>query len=184
MHKLLLTLCFLISLSTQAYHSDEHNKKIIKDALYPGWDFEAKTGEKTFNSVKVKVLSDKQVQVFNEQGKRIFAIKCPNTAMCMVYTTNSNEPIYEYNAGELKLGGNKSGSIYRLSLDTIYEYEHSISSDEGYISFIIITSGGSSGYTRSRYDIDTENAWFSYEETRFDWLRYGHPGEYPYGLVN
>ena len=142
------------------------------------------TGEKAFDNVKVKVLSDKQVQVFNEQGKRIFAIKCPNSATCMVYTTNSYKPIYKYDAGELRLGGDKPGSIYNLSLDNIKEYKRRKYDDNKYISFIIITSGGSAGSGRYRYDIDTYNAWFSKEETEYDWLRYGHPGEYPYGLDN
>lgn len=154
------------------------------DYLNPGWGFEAKTGEKTFNNIKVKVLSDKQVQVFNEEGKRIFAINCPDSVGCMVYTTNSNEPKYKYTAGELELGGSKPGSIYKLSLDSIQEYKPRKHYDDKYISFIIITRGGSSGSTRSRYDINTEHAWFHYEETQFDWLRYGHPGEFPYGLDN
>ena len=141
------------------------------------------TGEKTFDKVTVKVFSDKKVRVFKDD-KKMFGISCDDSPTCMVYTTNSNEPIYKYDAGELRLGGDKPGSIYNLSLDNIKEYKRRKYDDNKYISFIIITSGGSAGSGRYRYDIDTYNAWFSKEETEYDWLRYGHPGEYPYGLDN
>lgn len=167
MNKLLLTVFFIATIASAL---EKKSETIM--------------GEKTFNNVKVEVLSDKQVQVFNKKGERIFAINCPDSVDCMVYTTNSNEPRYEYSAGELKLGGSKPDSIYKLSLDNIKEYKPRKNYDDKNISFIIITRSGSAGSTRSRYDIDTENAWFSYEETQFDWLRYGHPGEYPYGLDN
>ncbi|WPE18682.1 hypothetical protein [Candidatus Thioglobus autotrophicus] len=181
---IVFSLLSLVSFNSLSYHSDEHNNKIRQDVLNPGWDFEAKTGEKVFNKVRVKVLNNKQVQVFNEKGKRIFAIKCPESNSCLVYTTNSNNPTYEYDAGQLRLGGDKPGSIYKLSLNTIQEYKPSEYREDKYISFIIITSGGSAGSGRDRYDIHTEHGWFSKEETVFDWLRYGHPGEYPYGLDN
>lgn len=135
-------------------------------------------GEKNFGKVTVKVLSDKKVRVF-KGDKKMFGISCNDSPTCMVYTTNSDNPIYKYDAGELILGGDKPGSIHNLSLDNIKEYKPRKYYDDKYISFIIITSSGSTGSQRARYDIDTEHGWFSLEETTFDWLRYGREEDYP-----
>jgi len=136
------------------------------------------TGEKTFDKVTVKVFSDKKVRVFKDD-KKMFGISCDDSPTCMVYTTNSNIPIYKYDAGELRLGGDKPGSIYKLSLDNIKEYKPRKYYDDKYISFILITDSGSAGSQRARYDIDTEHGWFNLEETTFDWLRYGREEDYP-----
>ena len=178
MNKLLLTIFLFISFSAQSYHSKEHNKKIYNDITNPGWDFEAKTGEKIFGKITVKVFSDKKIHVF-KGSKKMFGISCDYSPTCMVYTTNSDEPIYKYDAGKLRLGGDKLGSIYNLSIDNIQEYQPRKNYDDKYISFIVITSGGSAGSQRGRYDIHTEHGWFSLEQRTFDWLRYGRDEDYP-----
>jgi len=135
------------------------------------------TGEKTFNKVQVKVFSDNKVHVFKD-GVKMFGAFCEKSPTCMVYTTNSDKPIYKYDYGELRLGGDKPGSIYKLSLDNIKEYQPNKYRDNKYISFIVITTGGSAGSQRGRYDIDTEHGWHNKEETEFDWLRYGRQEDY------
>ena len=50
---IVFSLLSLVSFNSLSYHSDEHNNKIRQDVLNPGWDFEAKTGEKVFNKVRV-----------------------------------------------------------------------------------------------------------------------------------
>ena len=179
MNKIIIIFSFLslISFNSLSYHSDEHNKKLYNDVINPGWDFQAKTGEKTFNNVQVKVFSDKKVHVFKDD-KKMFGITCDMSATCMVYTTNSNKPIYKYDSGYLRLGGDTPGSIYKLSLDNIKEYKPREYDDNKYISFIVIHSGGSAGSQRGRYDIDTEHGWHNKEETQFDWLRYGRQEDY------
>jgi len=139
---------------------------------------EVVTGEKTFSKVTVKVFSDKKVRVF-KGDKKMFGISCNDSPTCMVYTTNSNNPIYEYDAGELRLGGDKPGSIYNLSLDNIKEYRPRKHNDDKFISFIVITAGGSAGSQRGQYNIDTEHGWFDLEQTTFDWYRYGRKEDYP-----
>ena len=138
---------------------------------------EVVTGEKTFGKVTVKVFSDKKVRVFKDD-KKMFGISCDDSPTCMVYTTNSNEPLYKYDAGELRLGGDKPGSIYNLSLNNIKQYKPRKYYDDKYISFILITDGGSAGSQRARYDIHTEHGWFYLEDTIFDWLRYGREEDY------
>ncbi|HIO04771.1 MAG TPA: hypothetical protein EYN08_04025 [Gammaproteobacteria bacterium] len=136
------------------------------------------TGEKNFGKITVKVFNNKKVHVFKDDIK-MFGISCYDSPTCMVYTTNSNEPVYQYDAGELRLGGDKPDSIYNLSLDNIQEYQPRKNYDDTNISFIVITSGGSAGSQRGRYDIHTEHGWFSLEQTTFDWLRYGRKEDYP-----
>ncbi len=166
MNKILLTLSLLTSLIiTSAYA-----KESVAD--------KAKTIQ--IDNLRVDVINNKTVQVYKDD-KKMFGIKCPNSATCMVYTTNSNNPTYQYDAGELRLGGEKPGSIYKLSIDNIQAYKPRKFYDDKYISFIIITSGGSASSRRGRYDIDTEHGWFYTEETDFDWLRYGRQENYPYG---
>jgi|GEM_PF-6170729 len=179
MNKIITVFSFLslVSFNSLSYHSDEHNKKIYNDVINPGWDFEANTGEKNIGKVTVKVFNDKKIHVF-KGSKKMFGINCTESPTCMVYTTNSNEPVYKYNAGNLRLGGDKPGSIYKLSLDNIKEYKPREHYDDKYISFIRITSGGSAGSQRARYDINTTYGSFNLEDTIFDWLRYGREEDY------
>ena len=152
---------------------------LISLALLPLGSVQAEvvTGEKTFGKVTVKVFSDKKVHVFKGDTK-MFGISCDDSPACKVYTTNSNKPIYQYNAGELKLGGDKPGSIYKLSLENIKEYRPRQNYNDKNISFIVTSSHSVSSH-RARYDIDTEHGWFYLEDTIFDWLRYGRQEDYP-----
>lgn len=166
MNKILITLSLLTSLiitSTYANESVTDNAKTIQ-----------------IGNLRVEVINSKAVQVYKDD-KKMFGIKCPDSATCMVYTTNSDNPTYQYDAGELRLGGEKPGSIYKLSIDNIQAYKPRKFYDDKYISFIIIAAGGSAGSQKYRYDIHTEHGWFYKEETVFDWLRYGRQENYPYG---
>ncbi len=157
---------------------ESRHKKMFLDNNPSNWDFEAKAGEKTFGNIKVRVLNSKKLRVF-KNNEKVFGADCSDIAACTIYTTNSKTPIYEYKSGNLKLGGNKPGSIYKLALNNIQEHQPSKHYNDKYISFIVITSGGSAGSQRGRYDIHTEHGWIELEETNFDWYRYGRKKDYP-----
>jgi hypothetical protein len=152
MNKLLLTI-FLLASTTLVFSSDS-----APDIIHT-------------NEIDILIFSNDKVQVYQDKD-HMFGIDCKQGIMCSAFVTDSIDNKFKIMDGIAQV----NDKVLALSVKSV----KSVLNKKDDLVFILSTGNATGTYANiQKFLIDTETGAFSKITTKYDWLRYGHPLDYP-----
>ena len=123
------------------------------------------------NNIDISVFSKSKVQVFKD-NVHMFGIDCNNGTLCKAFVSHVGSPEYKIFDGVVQ----SNNEVLELSVKNV----QSIASKKGELVFIMSSGNVSGSYANvQEFSIDTETGSFYHVTKEYDWMRYGHPNDYP-----
>jgi len=151
MKKLLLAICLLISTTFTAS---------AKEPIIIHHD-----------NIDIRVFSQSKVQVFKD-NIHMFGIDCNNGILCKAFVSHIANPEYRIFDGVVQ----SNNEVLELSVANI----QSVVDKKNELVFIMSSGNVSGSYANvQEFIIDTDTGAFYHVTKEYDWMRYGHPKDYP-----
>ena len=123
------------------------------------------------NNIDIKIFNESKVQVFKD-NVHMFGIDCNNGTLCKAFVSHVGSPEYKIFDGVVQ----SNNEVLELSVKNV----QSIVSKKGELVFIMSSGNVSGSYSNvQEFWIDTETGAFYHVTKEYDWMRYGHPDDYP-----
>jgi len=149
MKKLLLAICLLLTFTASA-----------KEPIVIHYD-----------NVDIRISSQSKVQVFKDDV-HMFGIDCNNGILCKAFVSYVANPEYKIFDGVVQ----SNNEVLELSVANV----QSVVSKKNELVFIMSSGNVSGSYANvQEFIIDTDTGAFYHVTKEYDWMRYGHPNDYP-----
>ena len=123
------------------------------------------------DNVDIKIFNQSKVQVFKDDV-HMFGIDCNNGILCKAFVSHVANPEYRIFDGVVQ----SNNEVLGLSVKSV----QSIVSKKNELVFIMSSGNVSGTYTNvQEFIIDTDTGAFYHVTKEYDWMRYGHPKDYP-----
>jgi len=124
-----------------------------------------------FNNVDIKVFNKSKVQVF-KGDVHMFGIDCKNGIFCKAFVSHASNPDYKIFDGVVQ----PNVEVLELFVENV----QSVVEKRRNLVFIMSSGSASGSYSNiQEFSIDTDTGAFYHVTKEYDWMRYGHPRDYP-----
>jgi len=124
-----------------------------------------------YDNVDIRIFNESKVQVFKDDV-HMFGIDCNNGILCKAFVSHVANPEYKIFDGVVQ----SNSEVLKLSVANV----QSIVSKKNELAFIMSSGNVSGSYTNvQEFIIDTDTGAFYHVTKEYDWMRYGHPKDYP-----
>jgi hypothetical protein len=149
MKKLLLAICLLLALNAFA-----KEPQVVH-----------------YKNIDIKIFNESKVQVL-KKGIHMFGINCNNGILCRAFVSHESSPDYKIFDGVVQ------SNVKLLDLSAVNV--QSVVDKKRELMFVISSGNVSGSYANvQEFTIDTDTGAFYHITKTYDWMRYGHPKDYP-----
>ncbi len=146
-------------------------KKLLTICLFLTFNAFAESNVIHLNNIDIRVFNQSKVQVFKDDV-HMFGIDCNNGILCKAFVSHVGSPEYKIFDGVVQ----PNTDVLELSMENV----QSVVDKKGELVFIMSSGNVSGSYSNvQEFWIDTETGAFSHVTKETDWMRYGHPNDYP-----
>ena len=126
-----------------------------------------------YDNIDIKIFNESKVQVF-KGDVHMFGIDCNNGILCKAFVSYVSNPEYKIFDGTVQ----SNNEVLKLSAESV----QSVVKNKGELVFIMSSGNVSGSYANvQEFIIDSDTGAFYHVTKEYDWMRYGHPEDYPYG---
>ena len=124
-----------------------------------------------YDNIDIKIFNESKVQVF-KGDVHMFGIDCNNDILCKAFVSHVSNPEYKIFDGAVQ----SNNKVLELSKENV----QSVVDKKRNLVFMMSSGNVSGSYANvQEFWIDTETGAFSHVTKETDWMRYGHPNDYP-----
>jgi len=146
-------------------------KKLLTICLFLTFNAFAEPDAIHFNNIDIRVFNQSKVQVFKDDV-HMFGIDCNNGILCKAFVSHVGSPEYKIFDGVVQ----PNTDVLKLSMKNV----QSVVDKKRNLVFMMSSGNVSGSYANvQEFWIDTETGAFSHVTKETDWMRYGHPNDYP-----
>ena len=146
-------------------------KKLLTICLFLTFNAFAEPDAIHFNNIDIRVFNQSKVQVFKDDV-HMFGIDCNNGILCKAFVSHVGSPEYKIFDGVVQ----SNNEVLELSMENV----QSVVDKKRNLVFMMSSGNVSGSYANvQEFWIDTETGAFSHVTKETDWMRYGHPNDYP-----
>ena len=147
------------------------NKLLLTICLFLTFNAFAEPDAIHFNNIDIRVFNQSKVQVFKDDV-HMFGIDCNNGILCKAFVSHVGSPEYKIFDGVVQ----PNTDVLKLSMKNV----QSVVDKKRNLVFMMSSGNVSGSYANvQEFWIDTETGAFSHVTKETDWMRYGHPNDYP-----
>ena len=146
-------------------------KKLLTICLFLTFNAFAEPNVIHLNNIDIKIFNESKVQVFKDDV-HMFGIDCNNGILCKAFVSHVGSPEYKIFDGVVQ----SNNEVLELSMENV----QSVVDKKRNLVFMMSSGNVSGSYANvQEFWIDTETGAFSHVTKETDWMRYGHPNDYP-----
>ena len=146
-------------------------KQLLTICLFLTFNAFAEPDAIHFNNIDIRVFNQSKVQVFKDDV-HMFGIDCNNGILCKAFVSHVGSPEYKIFDGVVQ----SNTDVLKLSMKNV----QSVVDKKRNLVFMMSSGNVSGSYANvQEFWIDTETGAFSHVTKETDWMRYGHPNDYP-----
>jgi len=146
-------------------------KQLLTICLFLTFNAFAEPDAIHFNNIDIRVFNQSKVQVFKDDV-HMFGIDCNNGILCKAFVSHVGSPEYKIFDGVVQ----PNTDVLKLSMKNV----QSVVDKKRNLVFMMSSGNVSGSYANvQEFWIDTETGAFSHVTKETDWMRYGHPNDYP-----
>jgi len=124
-----------------------------------------------YDNVDIRIFNESKVQVFKDDV-HMFGIDCNNGILCKAFVSHVRSPEYKIFDGVVQ----PNTDVLELSMENV----QSVVDKKGELVFIMSSGNVSGSYSNvQEFWIDANTGAFYHVTKEYDWMRYGHPEDYP-----
>ena len=147
------------------------NKLLLTICLFLTFNAFAEPNVIHLNNIDIKIFNESKVQVFKDDV-HMFGIDCNNGILCKAFVSHVGSPEYKIFDGVVQ----PNTDVLKLSMKNV----QSVVDKKRNLVFMMSSGNVSGSYANvQEFWIDTETGAFSHVTKETDWMRYGHPNDYP-----
>ncbi len=123
------------------------------------------------NNIDIRVFNQSKVQVFKDDV-HMFGIDCNNGILCKAFVSHVENPEYKIFDGVVQ----SNNEVLELNVANV----QSVVNKKNKLVFIMSSGNVSGSYANvQEFVIDSDTGAFYHVTKEYDWMRYGHPKDYP-----
>ena len=146
-------------------------KKLLTICLFLTFNAFAEPNVIHLNNIDIKIFNESKVQVFKDDV-HMFGIDCNNGILCKAFVSHVGSPEYKIFDGVVQ----SNNEVLELSMENV----QSVVKKKGELVFIMSSGNVSGSYANvQEFIIDSDTGAFYHVTKEYDWMRYGHPEDYP-----
>ena len=146
-------------------------KKLLTICLFLTFNAFAEPNVIHYDNVDIRIFNESKVQVFKEDV-HMFGIDCNNGILCKAFVSHVGSPEYKIFDGVVQ----SNNEVLELSMENV----QSVVKKKGELVFIMSSGNVSGSYSNvQEFIIDSDTGSFYHVTKEYDWMRYGHPEDYP-----
>lgn len=146
-------------------------KKLLTTCLFLTFSAFAEPDVIHLNNIDIKIFNESKVQVF-KGDVHMFGIDCNNGVLCKAFVSHVSNPEYKIFDGTVQ----SNNEVLKLSAENV----QSIVDKKHELVFIMSSGNVSGSYANvQEFIIDSETGSFYHVTKEYDYMRYGHPNDYP-----
>ena len=147
------------------------NKLLLTICLFLTFNAFAEPNVIHLNNIDIKIFNESKVQVFKDDV-HMFGIDCNNGILCKAFVSHVANPEYKIFDGVVQ----SNNEVLELSMENV----QSVVDKKGELVFIMSSGNVSGSYSNvQEFIIDSDTGSFYHVTKEYDWMRYGHPEDYP-----
>ena len=147
------------------------NKLLLTICLFLTFNAFAEPNVIHLNNIDIKIFNESKVQVFKDDV-HMFGINCNNGILCKAFVSHVSNPEYKIFDGTVQ----SNNEVLELSMENV----QSVVKKKGELVFIMSSGNVSGSYANvQEFIIDSDTGAFYHVTKEYDWMRYGHPNDYP-----
>ena len=147
------------------------NKLLLTICLFLTFNAFAEPNVIHLNNIDIKIFNESKVQVFKDDV-HMFGIDCNNGILCKAFVSHVANPEYKIFDGVVQ----SNNEVLELSMENV----QSVVKKKGELVFIMSSGNVSGSYANvQEFIIDSDTGAFYHVTKEYDWMRYGHPEDYP-----
>jgi hypothetical protein len=146
-------------------------KKLLTICLFLTFNAFAEPNVIHYDNVDIRIFNESKVQVFKDDV-HMFGIDCNNGILCKAFVSHVGSPEYKIFDGVVQ----SNNEVLELSMENV----QSVVDKKGELVFIMSSGNVSGSYANvQEFIIDSDTGSFYHVTKETDWMRYGHPNDYP-----
>ena len=146
-------------------------KKLLTICLFLTFNAFAEPNVIHLNNIDIKIFNESKVQVFKDDV-HMFGIDCNNGILCKAFVSHVGSPEYKIFDGVVQ----SNNEVLELSMENV----QSVVDKKVDLTFIMSSGNVSGSYANvQEFIIDSDTGAFYHVTKEYDWMRYGHPEDYP-----
>jgi len=146
-------------------------KKLLTICLFLTFNAFAEPNVIHLNNIDIKIFNESKVQVFKDDV-HMFGINCNNGILCKAFVSHVSNPEYKIFDGAVQ----SNNEVLELSMENV----QSVVDKKRNLVFMMSSGNVSGSYANvQEFIIDSETGSFYHVTKETDWMRRGHPEDYP-----
>jgi|GEM_PF-968725 hypothetical protein len=146
-------------------------QKLLTICLFLTFNAFAEPNVIHLNNIDIKIFNESKVQVFKDDV-HMFGIDCNNGILCKAFVSHVGSPEYKIFDGVVQ----SNNEVLELSMENV----QSVVDKKRNLVFMMSSGNVSGSYANvQEFIIDSETGSFYHVTKETDWMRRGHPEDYP-----
>ena len=146
-------------------------KKLLTICLFLTFNTFAEPNVIHLNNIDIRIFNESKVQVF-KGDVHMFGIDCNDGILCKAFVSHVGSPEYKIFDGVVQ----SNNEVLELSMESV----QSVVDKKVDLTFIMSSGNASGSYANvQEFIIDSDTGAFYHVTKEYDWMRYGHPEDYP-----
>ena len=146
-------------------------KKLLTICLFLTFNTFAEPNVIHLNNIDIRIFNESKVQVF-KGDVHMFGIDCNDGILCKAFVSHVGSPEYKIFDGVVQ----SNNEVLELSMESV----QSVVDKKVDLTFIMSSGNVSGSYANvQEFIIDSDTGAFYHVTKEYDWMRYGHPEDYP-----
>ena len=146
-------------------------KKLLTICLFLTFNTFAEPNVIHLNNIDIRIFNESKVQVF-KGDVHMFGIDCNDGILCKAFVSHVGSPEYKIFDGVVQ----SNNEVLELSMESV----QSVVDKKVDLTFIMSSGNVSGSYANvQEFIIDSDTGSFYHVTKKYDWMRYGHPEDYP-----
>jgi hypothetical protein len=146
-------------------------KKLLTICLFLTFNTFAEPNVIHLNNIDIRIFNESKVQVF-KGDVHMFGIDCNDGILCKAFVSHVGSPEYKIFDGVVQ----SNNEVLELSMESV----QSVADKKVDLTFIMSSGNVSGSYANvQEFIIDSDTGAFYHVTKKYDWMRYGHPEDYP-----
>jgi len=146
-------------------------QKLLTICLFLTFNAFAEPNVIHLNNIDIKIFNESKVQVFKDDV-HMFGIDCNNGILCKAFVSHVGSPEYKIFDGVVQ----SNNEVLELSMENV----QSVVDKKRNLVFMMSSGNVSGSYANvQEFIIDSETGAFYHVTKETDWMRRGHPEDYP-----
>ena len=146
-------------------------KKLLTICLFLTFNTFAEPNVIHLNNIDIRIFNESKAQVF-KGDVHMFGIDCNDGILCKAFVSHVGSPEYKIFDGVVQ----SNNEVLELSMESV----QSVVDKKVDLTFIMSSGNVSGSYANvQEFIIDSDTGAFYHVTKKYDWMRYGHPEDYP-----